>query len=167
MVLGDLDANYSALFEQIAQFMRENGDEPEEGASLSMLTHRCVLRFGQEILHSIFQQSLAPALQQPPPPLVDAMGSLIPPGIHFTLLWQPYLERAIAEKQPQRTVYAIQPSLLSASGKPRVVKRAAGTTVWKMEPVLPKRFDLENEIVVLRLYGGYSAEARPPWAPLP
>jgi len=30
-----------------------------------------------------------------------------------------------------------------------------------MEPVLPKRFDLENEIIVLRLYGGYSAEARP------
>jgi hypothetical protein len=30
-----------------------------------------------------------------------------------------------------------------------------------MEPALPKRFDLENEIVVLRLYGGYSPEPRP------
>jgi hypothetical protein len=30
-----------------------------------------------------------------------------------------------------------------------------------MEPLLPKRFDLANEIVVLRLYGGYSAEPRP------
>src|SRR6185369_16184986 len=38
-------------------------------------------------------------------------------------------------------------------------------TVWKMEPVLPKRFDFDNEIVVLRLYGGYSAEARPIFSP--
>jgi hypothetical protein len=30
-----------------------------------------------------------------------------------------------------------------------------------MEPSLPKRFDLENDVVVLRLYGGYSAEPRP------
>jgi hypothetical protein len=30
-----------------------------------------------------------------------------------------------------------------------------------MEPLVPKRFDLESEIVILRLYGGYSAEPRP------
>jgi hypothetical protein len=30
-----------------------------------------------------------------------------------------------------------------------------------MEPLLPRRFDLEKEIVVIRLFGGYSAEPRP------
>jgi hypothetical protein len=78
-----------------------------------------------------------------------------------TLLWRPYLERAIAERQPSRTVYAIQPSLGAGGGKPRVVKRAAGASVWKMEPMMPRRFDVENDIVVLRMFGGYSAEARP------
>jgi hypothetical protein len=161
MVLGDLDEDRGALQTELSQFMKENGDEVAEGVSLSALTQRCSLRFGQEVLHSLFQQALMASLQAPTPPLVDAIGRLICPGVHATLLWRPYLERAIAEKQPHRTIYAIQPSLLSWLGKPRIVKRAAGTSAWKMEPALPKRFDLDKEIVVLRLYGGYSAEPRP------
>jgi hypothetical protein len=141
--------------------MRENGDEPAEDESLIALTQRCLLRFGQEVLHAIFQQALTSSLEAKPPPLIGAFGRLVPPGVHFTLLWEPHLERAIAEQQPKRTIYAIQPSLLSAGGKPRVVKRMAGATAWRMEPVLPRRFDFDNEIVVLRLYGGYSPEARP------
>jgi hypothetical protein len=141
--------------------LMEYGVEPEEGASLSALTQQCVLRFGEELLQSVFQQALAPSLKKPLSPFIDALGRLIPPGVHFTLLWEPYLERAIAEKQPQRTVYAIQPSLMSSGGKPRVIKRPVGGSAWKMEPVLPRRFDLDNEIVVVRLYGGYSPEPRP------
>jgi hypothetical protein len=30
-----------------------------------------------------------------------------------------------------------------------------------MEPMMPKRFDTENDIVVLRFYGGYSPESLP------
>jgi hypothetical protein len=161
MVLGDLDEDQSTLRRELAQFMEENGDKQDEGMSLSALTQRCELRFGQEVLHSLFQQALTATPPAPPPPLVSAMGRLIPPGVHITLLWRPHLERAIADKQPGRTVYAIQPSISGSSGKPRIVKRAAGTTLWKMEPMMPKRFDVENEIVVLRMYGGYSAEARP------
>jgi hypothetical protein len=161
MVLGDLDEDRGALQSELTQFMKENGDGVAEGMSLSALTQRCSLRFGQEVLHSLFQQALMASLQTPPPPLVEAAGRLVSPGVHITLLWRPYLERAIAEKQPHRTVFAIQPSLLSSGGKPRIVKRAAGASIWKMEPALPKRFDLDNEVVVLRLYGGYSAEPRP------
>jgi hypothetical protein len=161
MVLGDLDEDRGALQTELTQFMKENGDGVTEGMSLSALTQRCSLRFGQEVLHSLFQQALMASLETPAPPLVGALGRLVYPGVHITLLWRPYLERAIAEKQPHRTVFAIQPSLLSSGGKPRIVKRAAGASVWKMEPALPRRFDLENEIVVLRLYGGYSAEPRP------
>jgi CHAT domain len=161
MVLGDLDEDRSMLHRELAQFMQENGDATAEGLSLSALTQRCLLRFGQEVLLSLFQQSLTASPQPAPPPLVDALARFVAPGVHITLLWRPYLERAIAEKHPQRTVYAIQPALAGASGKPRLVKRAAGSSLWKMEPLLPKRFDLDNDIVVLRLYGGYSAEPRP------
>jgi hypothetical protein len=157
-VLGELDEDRAALQQELTQFMEENGDRPAAGTSLSALTQRCLLLFGQDMLYSLFQQALAAALP-PPPPLVGALARLIPPGLHVTVLWRPYLERAIAEKQPRRTIYAIQPSL-GGGGRPRVVKRAAGASVWKAEPMMPKRFDVDNDIIVLRLYGGYSAEAR-------
>lgn len=160
LVLGDLDEDRAALLREVRQFMRENGDEPAENAPLITLTQRCVLRFGPDVLQALFQQALVGSLHAPPPPLISAMSPLAPPGVHLTLLWEPHLERAIAERQPGRTVYAIQPSL-SAGGKPRIVKRAAGASVWRMEPMMPRRFDFDNEIVVLRLYGGYSAEPRP------
>jgi hypothetical protein len=160
MVLGDLDDDRVALREALTRFMLENGDTAAAGISLAALTQRCLLRFGQEVLHSLFQETLSTATPAAPP-LIDAIARFVTPGVHVTLLWRPYVERAIASSQPRRTVYAIQPPLSSVGGKPRVVKRAAGTTSWKMEPILPRRFDLENEIVVLRLYGGYSAEPRP------
>lgn len=59
-----------------------------------------------------------------------------------------------------KNVYPIQPSL-RASGKPRVANRAAGTNAWKMEASVPSRLDVDNDIVILRVYGGYSPEARP------
>ncbi|WP_437664796.1 CHAT domain-containing protein [Sorangium sp. So ce1182] len=165
MVLGDLEDDRAALQRELEQFMQDNGEPATQGMSLSALTQRCVLRFGQEVLHSLFQQALTASPGATAPPLVDALARFVRPGVHITLLWRPCLEHAIAQKLPQRTVYAIQPSLLGAGGKPRIVKRAAGATAWKMEPVMPRRFDLESEIVVLRLYGGYSAEPRPIFSP--
>ncbi|WP_437745593.1 CHAT domain-containing protein [Sorangium sp. So ce1504] len=165
MVLGDLEDDRAALQRELEQFMQESGEPATRGMSLSALTQRCVLRFGQDVLHSLFQQALTASPGATAPPLVDALARFVRPGVHITLLWRPCLEHAIAQKLPQRTVYAIQPSLLGAGGKPRIVKRAAGATAWKMEPVMPRRFDLESEIVVLRLYGGYSAEPRPIFSP--
>ncbi|AUX31390.1 MULTISPECIES: CHAT domain-containing protein [Sorangium] len=164
-VIGDVDEDRAVLRQELTSFMKENGDARIDGLSLSTLTQRCVLRFGQEVLHSLFQQSLTQTPHGEIPPLIEALARFVQPGVHVTLLWKPHLERAIAAAHPQRTVYAIQPSIAGSSGKPRVVKRAAGTTSWKMEPLLPRRFDLENEIIVLRLYGGYSAEARPIFSP--
>lgn len=160
-VLGDLQENHGGLHQEVAQFMRENGDTTVDGLSLSALTQRCFLRFGPDVLQSLFQQALTSSLSMPVPPLVASLGRLVPPGIHVTLLWHPFLERAIADSQPDRTVYAIQPALAQAGGKARIVKRAAGTSGWKMEPAMPKRFDPERDVVVLRVYGGYSAEPRP------
>ena len=161
MVLGDLEDDRAALRQELEQFMKENGEPAVEAMSLSALTQRCVLRFGQDVLHSLFQQALTASPGAPAPPLVGALSRFVRPGVHVTLLWRPSLEHALAQALPQRTVYAIQPSLSGVGGKPRIVKRAAGAAVWKMEPVMPKRFDLESEVVVLRLYGGYSAEQRP------
>lgn len=161
IVLGDVEEDHELLRRELTIFLEENGDKPETTMSISALTQRCVLRFGDEVLHSLFQQAIGQATQNPPPALIAAMGEFVPPGVHLTLLWQPHIERAIAEKQPKRNLYAIQVSLTGNNVKPRIVKRAAGATAWKMEPVMPKRFDLDNDIVILRMAGGYSPEPRP------
>lgn len=161
LVVGDIDEDREALRKELVTFLEENGDNPEANLPLSVITQRCVLRFGEEVLHSLFQQAVVVAPQDARPALIESMAGLVPPGVHVTLLWRPHLERAIAEKQPDKTIYAIQVSMTGNNAKPRLVKRAAGTTVWKMEPVMPKRFDIKNEIIILRMYGGYSPEARP------
>lgn len=165
LVLGDHDETRDTLHQELTQFMIDNGDKPEPTTSLSALTQRCMLRFGQDVLHSLFQQTLSTTQTVPTPPLVDALARIVAPGVHVTLLWRPHLERSVAEKQPNRTIWAIQPALGGSSSKPRIVKRQAGTNVWKMETVVPKRFDTDNDIVILRLYGGYSAEPRPIFSP--
>lgn len=167
MVLGDLGEDRAALARELVAFLNESGDAVSESLSLSVLTQRCALKFGQEHLHSLFQHALMASSEASAPQLARALARFLRPGVHLTLLFRPHLERAVAEAHPQRTVFAVQPSLAGTSGKPRVVKRAAGATAWRMEPVLPKRFDLDNEMVILRLYGGYSAEARPIlWQPV-
>lgn len=161
VVMGDLDEDRTALRKELDAFLQENGDAPDPGLSLTAITQRCVLKFGEEVLHSLFQQAFSDFSSTQPQPLINALGALVPPGVHLTLLWRPYFERAIAEHQPNRTIYAIQVSLAGNNTKPRIIKRMAGATTWKMEPILPKRFDVDNDIIVLRMYGGYSPEARP------
>jgi hypothetical protein len=165
LVLGDLEDDRAALREQLERFMKDNGKAVAGGQPLSTLTQRCTLELGQEVLHTLFQDALGDASPPGAAPLVDALARFVGPGVHLTLLWRPHLERALADKHPDTTVYAVQPSIATASARPRVVKRAAGATAWKMEPTLPRRFDLDREIVVIRLYGGYSAEARPIFSP--
>ncbi|HRI66738.1 MAG TPA: CHAT domain-containing protein [Polyangium sp.] len=159
LVLGDDQEDRSSLKKQIEQFLADQGITLPPNLPLSALMQQCAMRYGIDVLHSIFQTSMMEQMGSASP-FIEAMGQLAPPGVHVTLLWQPHLERAIAAAQPQKNVYAIQPSLRS-SGKARVLKRAAGTNAWKMEVGMPGHFDFDNDILVLRIYGGYSAEARP------
>jgi hypothetical protein len=160
LVLGDNQEDRSSLKKDIEQFLTDQGDTLPTNLPLSAIMQQCVMRYGIDVLHSIFQSSMMEQMRGPTPPFVEAMGQIVPAGVHITLLWQPHLERAIAAAQPQKTIYAIQPSLRS-SGKARVLKRAAGTNAWKMEAGMPGRLDFDNDILVLRIYGGYSPEARP------
>jgi hypothetical protein len=161
VVIGDLEEDRAALHAELTKFMTDAGDPPAKGISLSALTQRCSLEFGQDVLLSLFQQALTSSFTLPAPPLVRSLARFVTPGVHITLLWHPYLERALAEQHTQWTVYAIQPSFSGLGGKPRIIKRAAGSQAWKTEATAPRHFDIEHEIVVLRLYGGYTAEPMP------
>lgn len=162
LVLGDGgEADRAALADKLRAFLTESGDTHTDGLTLSALAQRCELRFGLEKLSELFQDALWEKLDTPAPPLASALARLTGPGVHVTLLWFPSLERALAREQPDRTIYVIQPSLRDPAGKPRVVRRARGASGWTKEAALPKSFDFESDILVLRLYGGYSPEPRP------
>lgn len=160
-VLGDHSEDPPIMKNEILSFLKENGEEGIESHSLTMLAERCILRYGEEYLMSLFQQALKDTMNTGPSPLTREIARFIGAGVHVTLLWNPHMERAIGEAHPKRNLYAIQLSIMGMLIKARVLKRAAGASVWKTEAVTPKRFNLDDEIVILRLYGGYSAEPRP------
>lgn len=80
--------------------------------------------------------------------------------MHTTLLRYPWLELALAAQQPNRTICAIQPNEEGML----ILRREAGREDWEDLDSPPEMIDLDQDIVVLRPYGGYTPEqvfARP------
>jgi hypothetical protein len=161
MVLGDLEGDRAELRKEIVTDMERRGDAPRERETLDSLMQRFVLRFGQGALHDLFQNALAAPVEATPPPLVRALAKHLRPGVHMTLLWQPHLERAIAAEHPTRTIYAIQPPLLEIrDSRVYVLCRPAGETDWR-EEAMPKAWSIDQDFIILRMYGGNTAEPNP------
>lgn len=162
LVVGDdAEPDRSSFATTMRTFLLESGDTPPDELSLQALAQRCELRFGLETLSELFQEALVENIDHPVSALTTQLARLLTPGVHVTAFWFPSLERALAKEQPQRTIYVIQPSLRDPSGKPRVVKRAAEAKTWTKEATLPKGFDFDKDIIILRIYGGYLPEPRP------
>jgi hypothetical protein len=164
LVLGDNDhraEDKAALRAQVERFLREDGDTGIRDASLGVLAQRCLLRFGKEKLYELFQEALIDTLSEPCPRLVASLARVLRPGVHVTLLWRPLLESAVAEQQPGRTIHVIQPPLLGGAERPRVFVRAANASKWQKQQYVPGQLDLDADIVILRLYGGYPPERQP------
>jgi CHAT domain-containing protein len=164
LVLGDNDQraeDKAALRAQLERFLREDGDRGLQDASLGVLAQRCLLRSGKDKLYELFQEALIDTLGQPGPRLVAALARVLRPGVHVTLLWRPLLESAVADLQPGRTIHVIQPPLLGGAERPRVLVRAANASKWEKQQYAPGQLDLDADIVILRLYGGYPPERQP------
>lgn len=164
LILGDNDhraEDKAALRDQVERFLREDGDSSLRDASLGVLAQRCLLRFGKDKLYELFQEALIDILSEPCPRLVAALARVLCPGVHVTLLWRPLLESAVADQQPGRTIHVIQPPLLGGAERPRVFVRAANATRWQKQQYVPGQLDLDADIVILRLYGGYPPERQP------
>jgi CHAT domain-containing protein len=164
LILGDNDRraeDKAVLRAQVERCLSENGDGGLRDASLGVLAQRCLLRFGKEKLYELFQEALIEILDDPCPHLVGALARVLGPGVHVTLLWRPILESAVAEQQPGRTIHVIQPPLLGGAERPRVFVRAANTSRWEKQQYVPGRLDLDADIVILRLYGGYPPVRQP------
>jgi len=155
LVLGDhwtddqtaLDAFRDKLQKELSKFPAP----PPVGLPLSTLAQWFSLRRGPEKLgvefQKLFRITEAPAL-------VAELAKALCPGVHTTMLRSPWLEQALAEEQPERTVYVIQPNDDGAV----VLKRAAGGEEWEELDEPPVDVDLEQEFILLRPCRGYTSE---------
>ena len=121
--------------------------------SMSALTQHYALHFGEEDLDLEFQQSFGDAAAAHP--LIGALARKLVPGFHVTLQRLPLLELALADQQPDLTLYLIQPSATAEGGQATVLKREGGAARWEKLRQLPGSFDLTREAVILRHYSGY------------
>jgi len=126
--------------------------------SMSALAQRFTLHRGAAKLTAEFQKIFRGGT--PAPTFVEPLARLVKPGVHATLLRYPWLESLIAEQQPERTIYVIQPG----EDQTMILRREGGSDDWEELDEAPSSIDTDQDVVVLRPFGGYTPEqifARP------
>lgn len=126
-------------------------DPAPAGLPMSTLAQRFALRRGADKLGNEFQKAFRSGVAGPL--IVSALARLLGPGVHTTLLRSPWLEQTLAEQQPDRTIYVIQPGDMNA-----LVMRREGGGDWEELDAPPESFDVDREILVLRPYRGYTPD---------
>lgn len=155
LVLGDrwkqdrtaLDKFRDKLHQELAKIAT-----PPTGLPMSTLTQWFALHRGAEKLGSEFQKAFRASMQGPP--VISAMAQLLPPGVHTTLLRNPWLEQSLAECHPDRTIYVIQPQ----DGGALVMKREADAEDWEEIDKAPADVNLDVDFLILRPYRGYTPD---------
>lgn len=122
------------------------------GLPMSTLAQWFALHRGSDKLGNEFQKAFRASMQGPP--VFSAVARLLPPGVHTTLLRNPWLEQGLAEHHPERTIYVIQPQ----DGGALVLKREAGVEEWEELDKAPAEVNLDEEFLVLRPYRGYTPD---------
>ena len=155
LVLGDRwkddRAALDGFRDKLQKELVKAADPAPAGLPMSTLLQRFALRRGAERLGSEFQKAFRSGAAGPP--IVAALARLLGPGVHTTLLRHPWLEESLAEQQPDRTLYVIQPGKEGAL----VMKREGGGD-WEEFGAPPESLDVDREILVLRPYRGYTPE---------
>jgi hypothetical protein len=134
---------------------------PEEAErSLAEAGQRYALVEGRVALDGVFKEVLDELLEEdeaPITPLAESLADVLGPGVHTTLLWLPVLEHALAKRYPDKRIYVVQPPP-PGGRSPWVRLREAGASKWKKLDRLPDDARFDADFVVLRPYGGISAE---------
>jgi len=137
--------------QKLRSSLRDEVEPPRSGLPMSALTQRFAFRYGAERLTREFKKIFPPDFTSSY--LVPPFARLLGPGVHVTLLRSPFLEEALATHHPARTVYVIQPG-----DQWLRLQRPAGSDSWEELSDLPGSLDLDEDIVVLRLYSGYTPD---------
>ncbi len=149
------------LQEALVRALDKLGESIEAHQPVYSVAQRYALRMGLPSLSRLFQRVIGSAYQRGEiPPLLDAVASLLHPGVHATLLWLPLLEHAIMHNHPNSPLIVIQPGPPNSDERRMVIAKLPGSRDWEELLDLPE-IDLKQAFVVLRLYGGYSPEGVP------
>ncbi len=156
LVLGDLGRTehdaFMKLRDKLVKDLAKESLPVSTDWALSKIAQMYSFFRGPEKLANEFQKALRSGSMSVPP-IIPAVASRIGPGAHITLLRNPWLEEALAEKQPDRTLYVIQPG---EQGVVTYVREAGGD--WEESADGITTFEPENDIVLLRLFRGYTPE---------
>lgn len=148
----------AAFRDKLQKDLAKTGTTSTGNVSMSSLAQRFVLHRGAQKLGAEFQKAFRGGT--PPPSYLEALARLVKPGVHTTLLRQPWLELLLAEQQPDRTIYVIQPG----DDQAMILRREGGADDWEQVDEAPAAMDTDQDLIVLRPYGGYTPEqifARP------
>jgi len=156
LVLGDLGRTehdaFMRLRDKLIKDLAKESFQISPDSPLSTVAQMYTFLRGSEKLGNEFQKALR-AGNMSVPPIIPAIASRINSGVHITLLRNPWLEEALAEKQPDRTIYVIQPG---EKGVVTYVRQAGGD--WEESSEGLTSFEPEKDIVLLRLFRGYTPE---------
>ncbi|MBK9757949.1 MAG: CHAT domain-containing protein [Nannocystis sp.] len=164
LVLGDVGERFAgadALRADLEAGLSERGEAIAPNLDLSTLAERYFLHSGRGKLQRLFQKDIGAAVKIAVPNFLRSLVSRVGPGAHTTLLWLPLLEWALAERHPDRNIYTLMPGAPDGLESRLVMVRPAGAREWHEEEAPAEDLDLRRDILVLRIYGGYSPEAQP------
>jgi len=147
-LLPDQVAALGALRDKLHKELAKASVPTKSTLPLPVLAQRFALHRGQSKLAAEFQKAFRSAADVPP--VLKGLGRVIGPGVHTTLLRHPMLEHAIAEHHPQRTLYVVQ----LGDDCILVARREGGSEDWEEIDAASVAFDPDEEIMLLRLYGG-------------
>jgi hypothetical protein len=156
LLLGDtfreLRKELSAFRERLRKDLVKADAPASPDLPMSALTQRHAMHRGEQKLHKEFQS----VFQKPTDfPLLERLARVIGPGVHTTLLRGPWFERSVARQQPERTLYVVQPL---ADGITISRREAGGEEEWEELEDPPDGFEPDEDILFLRLYGGYTPQ---------
>jgi len=149
---------HQRLRKSLVEALRRAGEGEFESIPLHSLAERYALLAGRIKLDRLFQRELRKIQSKyDAPSIVDALTRHLGPGVHTTLLWLPFLEHVLARHHPDRRLFVIQPA---QDGRRLVMVRNPGADDWEEIDDLP-RLRLEEDMVIVRVFGGYSPEEAP------
>lgn len=158
---GSAIPGHAELLRDLVAELGKDGEKDAERLGLSAVAQRFYLRHGKGKLSRLFQKTIGTTVELQAPPFIRALTRVLRPGAHTTLLWLPFLEQAIADLHPDRTIHVVQPAAPGSGEARLVMTRHSGKTDWEEDDDPSPDVDFDRDFMILRLYGGYSPESQP------
>jgi len=137
---------------ELRREIESSGHEP-----LSQLMQQLELLYEREELKTVVSQVLGEmglSSKYEAPTNISGLAKLMGPGLVINLIWFPFFEEALAKHHPEREIFMLQPKSPDQFDRMTAYHHGPGENGFHRHRGPLPRFDLQNQIVVIRLYGG-------------